>query len=130
MIIKSLIAAAAVSAIAFGASAPANAKVNIDLYLGGFAPSYYEPAYPVYSEPRYEPRYEPHYEPRRPRYVESYGISCESGRDMVRNEGFRKVRAVDCDGRRYTYRARQNGDTFIVKVSSRSGNIISVEQAW
>ena len=37
MITKTLIAAAAVSAIAFGASAPANAKVNVDLYLGGFA---------------------------------------------------------------------------------------------
>jgi hypothetical protein len=124
MITKTLIAAAAVSAIAFGVSAPANAKVNIDLYLGG--PGYYEPAYPVYEEPRY---YEPRYEHRRPRYVYS-GISCENGRDLVRDSGFRKVRAVDCSGRRYTYRARQNGDTFIVKVSRRSGNIISVQEAY
>jgi hypothetical protein len=124
MITKTLIAAAAVSAIAFGVSAPANAKVNIDLYLGG--PGYYEPAYPVYEEPRY---YEPRYEHRRPRYEYS-GISCESGRDLVRDSGFRKVRAVDCSGRRYTYRARQNGDTFIVKVSRRSGNIISVQEAY
>lgn len=122
MITKTLIAAAAVSAIAFGASAPANAKVNVDLYFGGFGPGYYEPAYPVYEEPRYVPR--------RPRYVESYGVSCEDGRDLVRDSGFRKVRAIDCSGKRYTYRARQNGDTFIVKVSRRSGNIISVQETW
>jgi hypothetical protein len=121
MITKTLIAAAAVSAIAFGAASPANAKVNVDLYLGGLGPGYYEPAYPVYEEPRYEHR--------RPRYEYS-GISCEDGRDLVRDSGFRKVRAIDCDGKRYSYKARQHGDTFIVKVSRRSGNIISVQQTY
>lgn len=129
MITKTLIAAAAVSAIAFGASAPANAKVNVDLYLGGFGPGYYEPAYPVYEEPRYEPRYEEEYRPRR-RHHTSYGISCEDGREAVRDSGFRKVRAISCSGKRYTYRARQHGDTFIVKVSRRSGNIISVQETY
>jgi hypothetical protein len=123
MITKTLIAAAAVSAIALGASAPANAKVNVDLYLGGFGPGYYEPA-PVYGG--YDDDYG--YEPRRRHY--SYGISCEDGRDAVRSSGFRKVRPVDCSGKRYTYKARQNGDTFIVKVSRRSGNIISVQETY
>jgi hypothetical protein len=122
MITKTLIAAAAVSAIAFGASAPANAKVNVDLYVGGFAPGYYEPAYPVYNG-GYDEDYRPHR-----RHHEAYGISCEDGRQAVKYSGFRKVRPLDCSGRRYTYRARQNGDTFIVKVSARNGNIISVQQ--
>ncbi len=123
MITKTLIAAAAVSAIAFGASAPANAKVNVDLYFGGFAPGYYEPSYPVYGG------YEEEYRPRRRHHVE-YGISCEDGREAVRDSGFRKVRAISCSGKRYTYRARQHGDTFIVKVSRRSGNIISVQETY
>lgn len=128
MITKTLIAAAAVSAIAFGASAPANAKVNIDLYVGGFAPDYYEPAYPVYEEPRYYDD-EPRYEHRRPRY-QSYRISCDDGSQAVRNVGFRKVHPIDCSGRSYTYKARRKGNPFIVKVSSRSGRVISVQEAW
>jgi hypothetical protein len=126
MITKTLIAAAAVSAIAFGASAPANAKVNIDLYLGG--PGYYEPAYPVYEEPRYYDD-EPRYEYRRPRY-QSYRISCDDGSQAVRDVGFRKVRPIDCSGRSYTYKARRKGSPYVVKVSSRSGRVISVQEAW
>ena len=103
MITKTLIAAAAVSAIAFGASAPANAKVNIDLYVGGFGPGYYEPAYPVYEEPRH---YEPRYEHRRRRHEYS-GISCEDGSQAVRDVGFRKVRALNCSGKRFTYAAKR-----------------------
>lgn len=128
MITKTLIAAAAVSAIAFGASAPANAKVNLDLYIGGFGPGYYEPAYPVYEEPRYYDD-EPRYERRRPRY-ESYRISCNDGTQAVRDIGFRKVRAIDCSGRSYTYKARRHGNPFVVEVSSRNGRILSVERAW
>ncbi len=123
MITKTLIAAAAVTAIAVGASAPANAKVNVDLYIGGFGPGYYEPVqprYPSYDEDDYEA----------PRRHHSYGISCEQGRQEVSYSGFRKVRAISCNGSRYTYRARKHGDTFIVKVSRRSGDIISVQETW
>jgi hypothetical protein len=126
MITKTLIAAAAVSAIAFGVSAPANAKVNVDIFLGG-APGYYEPSYPVYDAPEYY--YEPRYERRRPRYEYS-GISCDDGSQAVRNIGFRKVRPIDCSGKRYTYKARRHGNSFIVKVSSRNGKILSVQEAW
>jgi hypothetical protein len=131
MISKTLIAAAAVAILAVGVSAPANAKVKVDLYVGGFDQGYYEPDYPVY------PVYEPAPRPRRhyPRYEEEvdydrYGISCEDGRLQVKYAGFRKVRALDCDGKRYSYRARRNGNTFIVKVSSRNGNIVSVQEAY
>jgi hypothetical protein len=128
MIIKTLIAAAAVSAIAFGASSNANAKVNVDLYVGGFGPGYYEPAYPVYEEPRYYDD-EPRYEHPRPRY-ESYRISCDDGSQAVRDVGFRKVRPIDCSGRNYTYKARRHGNPFVVRVSSRNGRVISVQEAW
>lgn len=118
--IKSLFAAAAVAAIAMTASAPAEAKkLNLDVYIG--TPDYYEPRYPVYEEPIYRPRYQER------RY---YGISCDEGREQVRDSGFHRVRALNCDGRRYTYRARKNGTPVIVQVSRRSGEIISVREAY
>jgi hypothetical protein len=122
MLVKSLLTAAAVATVAATLSAPAQAKkLDVDVYLGieGPRPDYYEPRYPIYDEPAYV----------RPRPV-YYGISCEEGRQQVRDEGFRKVRAIDCGGRRYTYRARQGGNRYIVKVSRRSGEIISVQQTY
>jgi hypothetical protein len=124
--IKSLFAAAAVAAIAMTASAPAEAKkLDLDVYLGVGTPGYYDPGYSVYEEPRHR-RYRPRYE-EEPR---DYGISCDEGREQVRDSGFRKVRALSCDGRRYTYRARKHGTPYIVKVSRRSGEIISVQEAY
>jgi hypothetical protein len=129
MIMKTLISAAAVAVLAAGISAPANAKVKVDLYVGGFDPGYYEPAYPVY-EPAPRPRHPyPRYEEEEVDY-DRYGISCEDGRLQVKYAGFRKVRALDCDGDRYSYRARRNGETYIVRVSSRNGNIVSVRPAY
>jgi len=131
MITKTLIAAAAFVAIAAGVSAPANAKVNVDLFIGGYNPGYnpgyYEPGYPVYDG-GYRRHHNYDYEPA-PVY-QSYGISCEEGRDQVRDSGFRKVRAVNCNGKRYTYKARRNGNPYIVRVSRRSGDIVSVQEAW
>jgi hypothetical protein len=125
MIMKSLIAAAAVAVVAAGAAAPANAKVHVDLYLGGYAPNYYEPSYPVYDPP---PRRH-HYEEPAPVY-DSYGISCDDGIDQVREAGFYKVRALSCEGRRYTYKGRRDGYKYIIKVSRRSGDIVSVQAAY
>jgi hypothetical protein len=122
---KSLFAAAAVAAVAISVSAPAEAKTRIDLYLGG-GPGYYEPSYPVYDEPVYRP-HPPRYYDDEPRY---YGISCDEGREAVSESGFRRVRALSCDGRRYTYRARRHGNLYIVTVSRRSGDIVSVREAY
>jgi hypothetical protein len=133
MITKTLIAAAAVAVLAAGASAPANAKVHVDLFVGGYNPGYnpgyYEPSYPVYDG-GYRPRrhHRDDYEPA-PVY-QSYGVSCEEGRDNVRDSGFYKVRALNCDGKRYTYKARRDGNPYIVRVSRRSGEIVSVQEAY
>lgn len=115
MINKTLIIAAALAST-IAIAAPAQAGVDIDLNLGvggGFYPGY---GYPVYDEPVYHGSY--------------YGISCGQGRQAVKYAGFHKVKAVNCSGKRFTYRARQGGETFFVKVSRKSGNIVSVQEAY
>ena len=119
MIMKTLFAVAAVAATV-AVVAPAQAGVKVYFGDGFYGDGYYGgghnyPVYPVYDEPQYH---------------QSYGISCEDGRQQVRYAGFRKVRALDCDGKRYTYRARRYGDTFIVKVNRRDGDIISINPAY
>ena len=52
-------------------------------------------------------------------------ISCSEGRQMLRWEGFRHIRAFDCDGRVYGYRAETRRDRVIVKMSNR-GDILAV----
>lgn len=118
MIAKTLIAAAAI-ATAATLAAPAQAGTHIDLNvgLGGFSsyPAYDYPAYPVYDAPVYH---------------HGWGVSCEEGRQSVKWAGFRHVRPLSCGGKRLTYQARKHGDTFIVKVSRRSGDIVSVMAAY
>jgi hypothetical protein len=125
MFTKSLIAAAAIAIVGAASTAPANAKVNVDLYLGGFDAGYgygyYDPPAPRQHHPR------PHYGDD---YGYDNGISCEQGRREVRYAGFRKVRPIDCNGRRYTYEARRGYNDYVIKVSRRTGDIISVRESW
>lgn len=120
---KVLIAAAALAAVGFAASAPANAKVNIDVYLGngGWGPGYYG-----YYQPPVYPRH------HRPIYVQPrhYGISCGEGRNTVNWSGFNNVRVIECHGKSFTYRASRHGKRFEVKVGRNSGDIIAVNRLW
>jgi hypothetical protein len=133
MIIKTLIAAAAV-ATSIGVAAPsAEAKTNWDIQVQLGAP-----AYPVYDN-GYDAGYDvipvrPHH-PRRPRHVEvdledDFGISCGEGRRLVRRAGFRNVSAFDCDGRSYGYTAWRRGEMFRVKVDAAYGRIIGVRPTY
>ncbi len=133
MITKTFIAAAAVAVLAAGISAPANAKVKVDLFIGGLSPDYYDPGYPVYDngyDGDFRPRRHHNYEYDPAPVYQSYGISCEEGRDQVRESGFYKVRALSCDGKRYTYKGRRDGAKYIVKVSRRNGDIVSVQEVY
>jgi hypothetical protein len=55
-----------------------------------------------------------------------YRIGCAEGRSILRDRGFYRVRALECNGRTYTYVGRRHGDTFRVLLSSRSGRIVDV----
>lgn len=53
-------------------------------------------------------------------------ISCREGRQILRSEGFRHVRAFDCDGRVFGYRAENRRGGAKVRMTNR-GDIISVQ---
>ncbi|MFO1034071.1 MAG: hypothetical protein U1E15_08390 [Hyphomicrobiales bacterium] len=131
MIRKTLFAAAAVATLAAGLTATAaEAKPNwdINVNLGGYGPGYgpgfgfydgYGPGYPVMGHPHHH-----HVEPM----TMDYGISCKEGRWSVRNAGFHNVQVQECQGKSFTYFATRHGSEFEVRVSRRSGNIISVNE--
>jgi hypothetical protein len=64
---------------------------------------------------------------KRPSYLYAYSprqISCRTGRQLVRGQGFYRVNALECQGRTFTYLARENGKLVRVTVDSRHGRII------
>ncbi len=115
MIMKSLIAAAAV-ATTMAVAAPvqqAEAKVVINVGVGGYGPGFY----PGYGYGGY------------PIHKRFYGISCNKGRNIVAWSGFRKVRPIDCSAPVYQYRAWKGGAPWRVKVSA-GGHIIAANPLY
>ncbi len=80
-----------------------------------FGPRYYDP---WYYDPRY---YDPYY--YTPRYRQR--ISCTQARLLVRNYGYRRVRAYDCRGKVYGFIAWRKNKRYKVRVSARTGSITS-----
>ncbi len=131
--IKSLITAAAVAGTVLTFSAPeASAKTDWDIHigLGTFLPIYEEPAYGYrYYEPEVRVYGRPRYVERRQyehRYVDD-GMSCRTGKRVVRSAGFNEVDAYDCSAPTYGYTAWKHGDMFKVRVNYQ-GDIVSVRQ--
>jgi hypothetical protein len=126
MIGKTLIAAAALAAT-FAVAAPApDAKADVDIDIGiGVVPGYYAGGYHGgYGYSGWDG------------YGYGYGhkpyrrtISCGTGRNIVANAGFNRVKPVDCDLPGYRYTARKNGHRFVVRVSGR-GAIIDVRRVY
>jgi len=119
---KSLIAAAALTAVVAGFSATSAqaGKVHVDVGVGvgGWGPGYpvYEP-YPVYVEPDYYP-------------VRRWGVSCGEAKWQVKSAHFRNVRTLDCSGRTYMFTGWKHGDQYRIRVSRRDGDIISVSAIY
>lgn len=94
-------------------SVPAEAKVSI--YLG-------VPHYDYRVGPDYRFRdgygwYRPGFAPNRGR------LSCGEARRIVRQSGYRDVRARNCSGRTYAFEVRRGNRIGIVYVNSRNGRI-------
>ena len=110
---KTLSAAALVSIIALVApAATATAKTNINLDFGlNLGGGYAAPGYDAY--PVYDPE---------PEYVDA----CSEARMSVKYHGFKKVQPVDCSAPTFAFKARKNGNWWVVRTNVY-GNIKSVQ---
>ncbi len=155
MLKKMLMAAALGLALAAGAAFPgdgaqAGTRVHVNTFIGG-------PIYPgmiVYGDPGWLPY--PYYAYPISMFDEVYRIGiwrrtvrtnfrngslrrikrpqraahvgCAQARRMLRARGYRKVRAHDCKGRIYGFTAWRNGQRYRLRVSARTGGIMSLRR--
>jgi hypothetical protein len=133
MILKGTLAAAMVAALVAFSPAPAKADTDIRIgigfgYWGGgvCGGGYYRPGYRCW--PRYYGgRWTPYWYPGHIRYAPAYyGFSCREARWIVREYGFRNIRAENCRGRVYTFIGWRGGHPHLIKVRRGNGAIVSV----
>jgi hypothetical protein len=114
---KSLLLVAAFAAFMAGAALPSYAdNVPAEFQLATHYPgSGYHDPYP-YPDDDYDDD------------EDDEQISCAEGRGVVRRSGYRRVQPVRCSGDIYRYRAFRRGQTWIVRVDSWTGRIISARR--
>jgi len=112
---KSIILASAfAAALAMGLPVAAEANTNVQIYLG-------MPHYGYQVGPDY--RFRSGHGWYRPVGVNRGRLSCGEARSRVRNNGFRNVATIECQGRTYTFEATRRGRDVTVYVNSRTGAI-------
>jgi hypothetical protein len=80
----------------------------------------YDPGYDQGYDQGYEPGYDRTSRP--PRHMRRMG-SCQYVGAELRRYGYRAIRAVDCSGQNYKYRAWRGGQRYLIKVDRRTGRI-------
>ncbi len=95
-----------------------HAGTNVDVAIG-------VGGYPVQYHPGYPSQY-PDYGDEDDEQEDYDYISCGEGRRVLRSYGFRYIRVLRCGGEIYSYQAVKRYRPWIVRVSARSGRIISV----
>jgi hypothetical protein len=108
-----MIAAGTMALLAVWTFQPLDARADTRIGIGiggGWYPPPYEPRYPVY-DPDDEDDYD--------------FISCREGGRILRDSGFHRVRPTRCGAPVYRYEAVKRDRVWSVRVSARSGRIIS-----
>lgn len=97
--------------------------IQFDIYPRYRDPGYFGPYYdwPYYRDPYYDG---PYYDG--PRY--GYRLTCDRARRIIIERGYRRVRARDCRGRVYRFRARYKGRRYEIRISAYTGAILSVRR--
>jgi hypothetical protein len=117
---KSIVAAAFVAGSLVASTGAADAKTKIGIYFG--VPFYDAPIQDGYL---YEPDYgwyAPEYRPAWRRHHSVSRVSCGQAARELRNSGFRGVRAIECQGRTYTFSARKGNRSLTLSYDARTGN--------
>ena len=109
-----MVAAGGLALLAAWGLQPVDAKADTTIGIGvggGWYPGPYEPGYPAYDPGDDDDDYD--------------YISCREGRRILRDYGFYRVRPTRCGGEVYRYEAVKRDRVWSVRVSARSGRIIS-----
>ncbi|VAV98832.1 hypothetical protein MNBD_ALPHA08-1332 [hydrothermal vent metagenome] len=120
MIKKSLVIATAMFAAVVGLqpTQQAEAKVKFNVHIGIPGGFYGGPGYGGgYYGGGYGGGYSGGWAPRR--------INCNRGRRILRNNGYKFIKMVDCAGRVYKYKASRGGKRYLLKMKSRNGRVFS-----
>ncbi len=126
------LAAAGLAALSIATFSPAaNADVDVRLFLGAPGPAYGNDCvwighrYKCYSQPMPMPYR--HHHMRQDFFFEddfvATKMSCSSAKELLYDRGFYHVKAKDCSGKNYGFKARRNGKTYYVTVNSWTGKM-------
>lgn len=68
---------------------------------------------------------------QQPQYsYQSNRISCGEGRSIVADNGYSRVRTIECNGTTFTYQAHRGSRTYRVFINSRRGSISGVTRLY
>ena len=109
------LATAVAATLAFALPTAASADTKVKLYFGG------SPYYGYQLGPDYQ--FRDGYGWYRPVGYNRGRLSCGEARRAVRNNGFRNVNTIECNGRTYTFEATRRGRDVTVFVDSRNGRV-------
>ena len=101
---RAIFAAALAAPLAFLATPASADDVDVDFRVGVGTPYYGYGAYPNGYYPYHRRK-----------------LSCWRARELVRDNGFRRVRTIECNGRVYTFRALRRGRPVTISVNARTG---------
>jgi hypothetical protein len=107
------LAVAAPMALGLGGIGGAEAKTNVNIYLG--IPHYGYQVGPDYAYRGGHGWYRPGRNYDR--------LSCRQAGRIVGNNGYRNIVARNCNGQTYVFRATRNNRIFVVYVNSRTGAV-------
>lgn len=68
---------------------------------------------------------------QQPQYSYQYNrISCGEGRFIIADNGYNRIRTIECNGTTFTYQAHRGSRTYRVYVNSRRGSISGVTRVY
>ena len=129
MLNQGLLAVSAIAAVLTAFTGTADAKTKIIIGVG--VPGIY------YDDPYYQPDYlygdnnDYRYQKKRRYQIyqddqQNYGrMSCNQVRRSLKRRGWGYIEVQECEGRYYSYIAQRHGRTYQLRVSSRTGEIVS-----
>jgi hypothetical protein len=65
-----------------------------------------------------------------PARLQRYRVSCKEARHILQDRGYYHIEIRSCGGRYHRFVARKFGHAYLIKVSARSGRVVSILRIW